>query len=884
MTDDKKKSVLSLGGAPRPKLELKKPVAAGGASETVRQSFSHGRSKAVVVEAKKPAKRGEAEAVKSVSTRGAEHGKASAGVTKSGRTTSAVLHSLTAGEREARARALRGAAAETDRPEPEYFQAEIVRPPVEPEAPAAPLTRDALRQREMEEMRNIQEHEKTESTRKKQEDEVRHRDIQAARRATGTTTATEDRGRSALARPGESLSGRPAMPGRAPSAREEEDDNRRRKPGHAPLAPRRGMGDDRRGGHKVNVTQALSDEEGGGRRRSVASMRRRAERHRREAMEQNQEPMKVTRDVTIPEAITVQELANRMAERGVDVIKILMKLGVMATITQTIDADTAELVATEFGHRIKRVTEADIESDIGGIQDTEENLQARAPIVTVMGHVDHGKTSLLDALRKANVVAGEAGGITQHIGAYQVVLPEVTHGFDRVTFIDTPGHAAFTEMRSRGAQITDIVILVVAADDGIMPQTIEAIRHAKAAGVPLIVAINKCDLPAAKPDRVRQELLQHDIQVEEMGGDVLSVEISAKTKMGLDKLLDTILLQAEILDLKANPNRTAEGSVVEAKMEKGRGSVATVLIRRGTLRVGDIFVAGSEWGKVRALIDDHGKNVMEATPAMPVEVLGLNSTPMAGDELMVVTDEAKAREIAEFRARRKRAIAAAASTPRGNFEQMMQNIKTGAVKELAVLIKGDVHGSVEAIKTSLIKLTDENTEVKVRVLDAAVGPVTESDVTLAKASGAMVIGFNVRANAQAREMAKRDAVELRYYSIIYNVIDDVKQALSGMLAPTLREKFLGNAAILQVFNITKVGKVAGCKVTEGIVKRGAKVRLLRDNVVIHEGSLKTLKRLKDEVKEVREGFECGMAFEKYDNIQEGDVIECFEVEEIARQL
>jgi translation initiation factor IF-2 len=882
MTEEKKKAVLSLGAGARPKLELKKSVASGGASETVRQSFSHGRSKAVVVEAKKPVKRGESEAVKGASSRASGGGKTTSSVNKSGRSTSAVLHSLTTEERETRARALRGAASEPTRSEHEYFQAEVVRPLIEPEEPATPLTRDALRMRELEEMRHIQEQEKTESARKKQEDEVRHRDLQASRRVPGTPA--EDRSRSALARPGESLSGRPAHQGRATAGRDDEEEGSRRKPGRAALAPRRGIGDARRMGHKVNVTQALSDEEGGGRRRSVASMRRRAERHRREAMEQAKEPVKVTRDVTIPEAITVQELANRMAERGVDVIKVLMKLGVMATITQTIDADTAELVATEFGHRFKRVTEADIESDIGGIQDSAENLKARAPIVTVMGHVDHGKTSLLDALRHANVVAGEAGGITQHIGAYQIILPEKTHGFDRVTFIDTPGHAAFTEMRSRGAQITDIVVLVVAADDGVKPQTIEAIRHAKAANVPLIVAINKCDLPAAKPDRVRQELLQHDVQVEELGGEVLSVEISAKTKKGLDKLLDALLLQAEILDLKANPNRTAEGAVVEARLEKGRGSVATVLVRRGTLRVGDIFVAGSEWGKVRALIDDRGNHITEATPSMPVEVLGLNSTPMAGDELLVVSDEAKAREIAEFRMRRKRAIVAAASTPRGNFEQMMQNIKTGAAKELAVLIKGDVHGSVEAIKTALVKLTDENIEVKVRVLDAAVGSITESDVTLAKASNAMLIGFNVRANAQAREMAKRDAVELRYYSIIYNVIDDVKQALSGMLAPTLREKFLGNAQILQVFNITKVGKIAGCKVTEGIVKRGAKVRLLRDNVVIHEGSLKTLKRLKDEVKEVRDGLECGMAFENYDDIKEGDVIECFEVEEIARQL
>lgn len=892
MTDEKKKTVLSLGSGTRPKLELKKPASgAGSAPEMVRQSFSHGRSKAVVVEAKKP-KRGESDAGKGATVKSSDMTRTAgsgASVTKSGRATSATIRSLTAEEREARARALRGAAVDptAGRAEMEYFQAEVVRPPEPETPPAVPLTRDLLRQRELEEMRRIQEQEKAESARKKQEDEVRHRDLQASRRATAGGTG-EDRTRSATARPGESLSGRvsqaPAGRGTASRDDDEEGGGNRRKPGRTVLAPRRGMGDDRRSGHKVNVSQALSDDEGGGRRRSVASMRRRAERHRREAMEQQQEVVKVTRDVTVPEAITVQELANRMAERGVDVIKILMKLGVMATITQTIDADTAELVATEFGHRVKRVTESDIESDLGGVEDTSENLEPRAPVVTVMGHVDHGKTSLLDALRHANVVAGEAGGITQHIGAYQVLLPEEAHGFDRVTFIDTPGHAAFTEMRSRGAQITDIVVLVVAADDGIMPQTIEAIRHAKAANVPIVVAINKCDLPAAKPDRVRQELLQHDIQVEEMGGEVLSVEISAKTKKGLDKLLDAILLQAEILELKANPNRTAEGAIVEAKLEKGRGSVATVLVRRGTLRVGDIFVAGCEWGKVRALIDDHGRAITEATPSMPVEVLGLNSTPMAGDELLVVADEAKAREIAEFRLRRKKAIAAAASTPRGNFEQMMQNIKAGAVKELAVLIKGDVHGSVEAIKNALVKLTDENTEVKVRVLDAAVGSITESDVTLAKASNAMVIGFNVRANAQAREMAKRDAVELRYYSIIYNVIDDVKQALSGMLAPTLREKFLGNAQILQVFNISKVGKVAGCKVVEGIVKRGAKVRLLRDNVVIHEGSLKTLKRMKDEVKEVREGFECGMAFENYDNIQANDVIECFEVEEIARQL
>ena len=657
---------------------------------------------------------------------------------------------------------------------------------------------------------------------------------------------------------------------------------RRGKGGRGAPAPRARTGESRRAGAKITVTQALSTDESSGRMRSMASMRRRIEREKRQAM-QKQEQVKITRDVTIPEAITVQELSNRMAERSVDVIKALMKLGVMATITQTIDADTAELVATELGHRVKRVTESDIETNLGGVEDAPENLKPRPPVVTVMGHVDHGKTSLLDALRKTNVVSGEEGGITQHIGAYQVVLPEPLHGFDRITFIDTPGHAAFTEMRARGAQVTDIVILVVAADDGIMPQTVEAIKHAKAAAVPMIVAINKCDLPGANPGRVRQELLQHDVQVEEMGGDTLSVEISAKTGMGLERLKEAVLLQAEILDLKANPDRPAEGAVVESKLEKGRGAVATVLVRRGTLKVGDIFVAGSEWGRVRALINDLGENVQSAPPAMPVEVLGLQGAPLAGDDLMVVESEAKAREISEFRQRRKRTLAAAASQ-RGTLEQMMENIKAGAVKEFGVLIKGDVHGSVEAIKNALVKLTFENTEVRVRVLDAAVGAITESDITLAKASHAMIIGFNVRANAQAREMAKRDSVELRYYSIIYNVIDDVKAALTGLLAPTLREKFLGNAQILQVFNITKVGKVAGCKVTEGVVKRGAKVRLLRDNVVIHEGTLKTLKRIKDEVKEVREGFECGMAFENYDNIEAGDVIECFEMEEIARQL
>ncbi|MBV8060643.1 MAG: translation initiation factor IF-2 [Alphaproteobacteria bacterium] len=881
---DSNKKVLSLGG--RPKLELKKPVSTDSptAAGSVKQSFSHGRSKTVAVEVKRGNRAATAptgDTVRAATTvKGPEPG-TSVTMGGRGRATSAIIRQLTPEERDARARALRGAAENERAPQEAATQAPQI--PVGGAPVYQPPSQDALRQRELDELRRIQEQEKVEGERRRVEDEARGRDLQARRANETSERSGRASGEGASQMRGAALAARAGHAPRTTTEEEEEGGNRgnNRKPGRNTTRTR--GDDDRRGGARLTVSQALSDEDGGGRHRSVASMRRRIEREKRQAMQSRQEQQKVTRDVTIPEAITVQELANRMAERGVDVIKSLMKMGMMVTITQVIDADTAELIATEFGHRVKRVAESDIETNLSGVEDAPEQLQPRPPVVTVMGHVDHGKTSLLDALRNADVVAGEAGGITQHIGAYQVVMPEPMHGFDRVTFIDTPGHAAFTEMRSRGAHITDVVVLVVAADDGIMPQTIEAIRHAKAAGVPLVVAINKCDLPAAKPDRVRQELLQHDIQVEEMGGDVLSVEISAKKRMNLDKLLEAILLQAEILDLKANPDRVAEGAVVESKLERGRGAVATVLVRRGTLSVGDIFVAGSEWGRVRALIDDHGRNVVKAGPAMPVEVLGLNGAPQAGDELLVVADEAKAREIAEFRERRKRTLASAASQ-RGTLEQMMENIKAGSVKELAILIKGDVHGSVEAIKGALIKLTDDNNEVRVRVLDAAVGAITESDITLAKASHAMIIGFNVRANQQAREMAKRDAVELRYYSIIYNVIDDVKQALSGLLAPTLREKFLGNALILQVFNISRVGKVAGCKVTEGIVKRGAKVRLLRDNVVIHEGSLKTLKRVKDEVKEVREGFECGMAFENYDGIEANDIIECFEMEEIARQL
>nr|WP_230983280.1 translation initiation factor IF-2 [Inquilinus limosus] len=606
-------------------------------------------------------------------------------------------------------------------------------------------------------------------------------------------------------------------------------------------------------------------------------MRRARERERLAMQSQNQE--KIAREVVVPEVITVQELANRMAERGGDVVKSLMRMGVMATITQSIDADTAELVVAEFGHKVKRVAESDVEIGLRGDEDVAENLQPRPPVVTIMGHVDHGKTSLLDALRHTNVVSGEAGGITQHIGAYQV---QVASG-QRVTFIDTPGHAAFTEMRARGANTTDIVVLVVAANDGVMPQTIEAIRHARAAEVPIIVAINKIDLPDAKPERVRTELLQHEIVVEEMGGETLDVPVSAKTGQGLDKLVEAILLQAEVLDLKANPDRPAEGTVVEAKLERGRGSVATVLVQRGTVKVGDIFVTGGEWGRVRALLDDRGQTLKAAGPAQPVEVLGLNGTPLAGDDFVVVDSESRAREITEFRTRKRRE-ASHVATARGSLEQMFEKIREGEAKELPVIIKGDVQGSVEAIAGSLEKAAGDNVEVKVRVLHSAVGAITESDVTLAASTGAMLIGFNVRANPQAREMAKRDGVEIRYYSIIYNVIDDVKAALTGLLAPKMRENYIGNAEIREVFNITKVGKVAGCMITNGVVKRGAGVRLLRDNVVIHEGTLKTLKRFKDEVREVREGYECGMAFENYDDIRAGDVIECFELVEEVRAL
>lgn len=638
----------------------------------------------------------------------------------------------------------------------------------------------------------------------------------------------------------------------------------------------KGKTDDNRRGGKLSLNQALNGE--GGRQRSMAAMKRKQERTRQKAMGQSVRAEKQVRDVQLPETIVVQELANRMKERAADVVKSLMKMGMMVSMNQPIDADTAELVIEEFGHRAVRVSDADVEQVIDTVVDKDEDLRSRPPIITIMGHVDHGKTSLLDAIRNANVVSGEAGGITQHIGAYQVT----TESGAVLSFLDTPGHAAFTSMRARGAQVTDIVVLVVAADDAVMPQTVEAINHAKAANVPMIVAINKIDKPAADPQKVRTDLLQHEVVVEAMSGEVQDVEVSAKTGLGLDALLEAIALQAEILELKANPNRAAQGAVIEAQLDVGRGPVATVLVQHGTLRRGDIFVVGEQWGKVRALINDKGERVEEAGPSVPVEVLGLNGTPEAGDVLNVVETEAQAREIAEFRiaqAKDKRAAAGAATT----LEQLMAKAKADVnVAELPVVVKADVQGSAEAIVQALEKVG--NDEVRVRVLHYGVGAITESDIGLAEASGAPVIGFNVRANAPARNAANQKGVEIRYYSIIYDLVDDIKAAASGLLSAEVRENFIGYASIKEVFKVTGVGKVAGCLVTEGVARRSAGVRLLRDDVVIHEGTLKTLKRFKDEVKEVQSGQECGMAFENYDDIRPGDVIEIFEREEVERTL
>ena len=726
--------------------------------------------------------------------------------------------------------------------------AEAAQDPAPPAAPLDPIA--ARRAAELAELKAIEADEE----RRRAEESKKHADAQIARR-----TVAED--------PAKRFTNAvPAMDVQARRRRENEETAARR-----PSPRRDGAG--RRQSGKMTITQALSGDESS-RQRSLASVKRQRERAR---MREQQPQVKQVRDVTIPDSITVSEFANRMAERTADVVKELMKLGIMATATQVIDGETAELVAGEFGHRIQRVSESDIEIGLTGEDDTADSLLPRPPVVTVMGHVDHGKTSLLDAIRRTDVAAGESGGITQHIGAYQIK----TQAGNIITFIDTPGHEAFTEMRSRGANITDIVVLVVAADDSVMAQTVEAINHAQAAGCPTIIAVNKCDKPEADPNRVRSDLLQHEIITEDFGGDVLCVDVSAMTGMGLDKLEEAIMLQAELLELKANPNRAAEGIVVEAKVERGKGSVATLLVQRGTLKTGDIFVVGAESGRVRALLDDRGGKLKSAGPGQPVEILGLNGTPMAGDSCVVVETEARAREIAEYRTRVLRERDASQGA-RGSVEQMLSAIAAGEAAELPVVIKTDVHGSLEAIRVALEKLATE--QVKVRILSAGVGALSESDISLAAASNAIVIGFNVRAIPQARDLAKRDGVDIRYHSIIYELIDEVKMAMGGLLSPDQQEDFIGYAEIRQVFGVSKVGKVAGCMVTEGVIKRGCKVRLLRDNVVIHEGSLKTLKRFKDEVREVRESFECGMAFENYSDIQEGDLIECFEIREVARTL
>ncbi|UWQ04702.1 translation initiation factor IF-2 [Aliiroseovarius crassostreae] len=810
----------------------------------VKQSFSHGRTKNVVVETKRKRvvvpKPGAAAGGAASPAKG-DPKKRPGGISDA--------------EMERRLKALQAAKARESEEAAKRAAEEKAR------------EEERQRRREEAEAKEREEREREEALKAKAEEEARKKReaAEAAKRAKAAPKPDPAAAQAAEARTAKTPSS---------TTRSKKDDR-----GNADAARQnrgKGKGDDNRRSGKLTLNQALSGDRGG-RQRSVASMRRQQERARQKAMG-NVEREKVVRDVQVPEAIVVSELANRMAERVADVVKSLMKMGMMVTQNQSIDADTAELIIEEFGHKIVRVSDADVEDVIDQVEDKEEDLQSRAPVITIMGHVDHGKTSLLDAIRDAKVTAGEAGGITQHIGAYQVKTDDgVT-----LSFLDTPGHAAFTSMRARGAQVTDIVVLVVAADDSVMPQTIEAINHAKAAEVPMIVAINKCDKPAADPDKVRAELLQHEVIVEKMSGEVQDVEVSAITGQGLDELLEAIALQSEILELKANPDRAAAGAVIEAQLDVGRGPVATVLVQNGTLKQGDIFVVGEQWGRVRALVNDKGERVKEAGPSVPVEVLGLNGTPEAGDVLNVVETEAQAREIAEYReqaAKDKRAAAGAATT----LEQMMAKAKADQdVAELPILVKADVQGSAEAIVQAMEKIGNE--EVRVRVLHYGVGAITETDIGLAEASGAPVIGFNVRANAPARNSANQKGVEIRYYSVIYDLVDDVKSAASGLLSAEVRENFIGYAEIREVFKVSGVGKVAGCLVTEGVARRSAGVRLLRDNVVIHEGTLKTLKRFKDEVKEVLSGQECGMAFENYDDIRPNDVIEIFEREEIARTL
>jgi translation initiation factor IF-2 len=858
---------LSVSGS---KLTLKPRTETG----VVRQSFSHGRSKQVVVEkVKRRAVGGPGEAapapapVETPKKPAAPAPKATAPAPRAPaeapKPSGVVLRTLTEEERAARAHALadsRVREAEERKIAEEEARRKASREVVEK------TERDAAEARKREEDERRKHDEET----KKKADEVAKKRFgeDETKRAAPAPAAAAPRTATATPAP------RPAL-----EAEEDEPPRTARRGGGAgrPAAPPRPApraGAEKQRG-RLTVINALSADEV--RERSVASFRRRTQRLKGHAANEPKE--KLVREVTIPDAITIQELANRMTERAVDVIRLLMKQGQMATINDVIDADTAQLIAEEMGHTVRRVSESDVEEGLFDVADDPAQLTQRAPVVTVMGHVDHGKTSLLDSIRSADVAAGEAGGITQHIGAYQVAAPSGA----KITFIDTPGHAAFTAMRARGAKVTDIVVLVVAADDGVMPQTVEAIHHAKAAKVPIIVAINKIDKPDSNPDRVRTELLQHEIQVESLGGDVVDVEVSATKKMNIDKLLEMIGLQAEILDLKANPDRPAEGTVIEAKLDRGRGPVATVLVQRGTLKPGDIVVAGAEWGRVRALVSDTGDIVTSAGPSTPVEVLGFSGTPDAGDRLAVVENEARAREVTDYRARQKREKTAARATGmRGSLEQMMAQAKTAGRKEFPLVIKGDVQGSVEAIIGALDKLGTD--EVAARVLHSGVGGISESDVTLAEASGVPIIAFNVRANKEAREAAERAGIEIRYYNIIYDLVDDVKKAMSGLLAPTLRETMLGNAQILEVFKVSKVGNVAGCRVTDGTVERGANVRLIRDNVVVHEGKLSQLKRFKDDVKEVSAGMECGMAFENYQDMRQGDVIECYRVETIQRSL
>ena len=829
----------------------RKPLSLKRDTDTVRQSFSGGRTKAVVVEKKRrrvtpgadaAASAEEAPKTETARTHAPARRKEAEAPTPASRSRGGgmVLRTLTDEEQDARKQALAEARVREAEERKHAEQEARVR---------AEEAERLSRERAEAERRQAEE-----EARKQTEDEARRRAEEAARIKLGEEQAPQPRT--------ETPDPRTAKPRRVDLP----------KPSRTKGAP----GGERRRG-RLTVTNALESAENE-RERSLASVRRRREKERRQLHGFTPSQEKIVRDVVIPEAITVQELANRMAERAVDVIRLLMKSGQMVKITDMLDADTAQLVAEELGHNVRRVAAADVEEGLFDQPDAPDTLHPRPPVVTIMGHVDHGKTSLLDAIREANVVAGEAGGITQHIGAYQV-----EQGGQKVTFIDTPGHEAFTAMRARGAQATDIAILVVAADDGVMPQTVESINHARAASIPIIVAINKIDMPGADPNKVRTELLQHEVVVESMGGETLDVEVSALKKTNLDKLLEAILLQSEILSLQANPDRAAEGIVVEAQLDRGRGPVATVLVQRGTLNVGDIVVAGAEWGRVRALIDDHGEQVREAGPSTPAEVLGFQATPEAGDRLGVVENEARAREVTEYRQNlRREQLAASAAGARGSLEQMMSRLGTEGKKLFPILIKGDVQGSVEAIAQALEKLGTE--EVAAQVMHAGVGGITESDVSLAAASEAAILGFNVRANAQARSAAERDGIEIRYYNVIYDLVDDIKQAMSGLLSPERRETFIGNAEILEIFDISKVGKVAGCRVTEGKVERGAGVRLIRDDVVIHEGRLSTLKRFKDEVREVPGGQECGMAFEKYEDMRAGDVIECYRVEEIARTL